>query len=276
VAGNARKGTGGKRFYVWGRGERYWSVTTILKALPKDALKFWAASQVAGFAFDHAHSWLSLPREAAIDLLKREPLRFTGGRAEIGTALHSAAEAYALGKPLSTAPFEDEVRKMVGHFLRFLKAFQPRIIATEAVIYNRTQKYAGKFDLLVEISADKLAQAATPWDPPADHPEFVRLLLDYKTGKGVYNETALQLNAYAGAEFIGMPDGSEQPVPPLDGLGVVHITADGWELIPVRLDPEIFRAFLYVREVFRWLEVTSKEALGTPIFVDVPDVARAG
>src|SRR4051812_22258850 len=102
--GNARRASGGKRFYVWGRGERYWSVTTILNALPKNALKYWAAGQVAGFAYDQAHAWLSLPREAAVDLLKREPLRFTNTRADIGTAFHDVAEAYALGKPLSIQP----------------------------------------------------------------------------------------------------------------------------------------------------------------------------
>lgn len=266
MATRARRASGGKRFYVWGRGERYWSVTTILNALPKDALKYWAAGMVAAFAYDQAHSWLGLPRPAAIDLLKREPLRYTGNKAEIGQALHDAAEAYTLGKPLSTAPFEEDLRMLVAHFLEFLHAIKPRFIATEAEIYNRTQRYAGRFDAIIEVGADVLSKLPVPWDPPEGR-DFVRLLVDYKTGKGVYHESALQLNAYAAGEFIGGPDGSEQPIPELDGLAVIHITVDGWEIVPVKLDDELFRAFLYVREVFRYLEVTSKESLGTPVSV---------
>lgn len=265
---NARSGGGGggRRYYVWGRGERYWSVTTILRALPKDALKFWAAKKVAEFAFDQAHAWLSLPREAAVDLLKREPLRFTGGRADVGSAFHEIAESYTLGRPLSAAPFDPEIRTMVGHFLAFLDAFKPRYVATELSVYNRTQRYAGTADGIIEIGAEVLERFPTPWEPPEGR-DFARILIDYKTGRGVYPEAGLQLNAYGHAEFAGLPNGEEQPLPELDGAAIVHVTEDGWELVPVRLSDELFASFLYVREVFRFLEVLSKECLGTPLTV---------
>ena len=98
-ANAAKAGGGGGRYYVWGR-ERYWSVTTILGALPKDALKFWAAKSVAEFAYDDAKNWLGMTRDRAVDYLKREPLRFTGERANFGSTIHAAAEALSLGRPL--------------------------------------------------------------------------------------------------------------------------------------------------------------------------------
>ncbi len=247
---------GGRRFYIWGRGERYWSVTTILKALPKDALKWWAAGRVAEFAYDRSKTWFTMNRAEAIDWLKREPLRFSEDRADVGKAIHAAAEAWVLKKPLR-GDFLEEEQKAIGHFLDFVDRLKPRFILTEASVFHRRQKYAGTLD-------------AIPWDP-GDR-DFVRLLVDYKTGgdieedKGVYPEVALQLAAYGRAEFIGAPNGAEVPLPEVDGAAVLHVQAGGWRLVPVdALRDDVFKAFLYVREVFRWLEVTSKDVLGTPL-----------
>lgn len=270
---NARSTTHGGRFYVFGRGERYWSVTTILKALPKDALKFWAARVVAEFAVDRSKTWFTMKREEAIDWLKREPLRFTGERADFGSAVHRAAEHYALGAPLGGEEWGEEERSAMGHFLDWCDTFAPTFELTEASVYNRTQKYAGTLDAIVTIPLELLGTVGHPWHSPTiEEAGKVRLLIDYKTGgdveegKGVYPEVALQLAAYAHAEFVGLPNGLEAPLPSVDGAAVLQVNAGGWRLVPVdALDPKVFKSFLYVREVFRWLEETSKEVLGTPI-----------
>lgn len=270
-----RQNTGGKRFYVWGRGERYWSVTTILGALPKDALKWWAAKTVAEFAVDRSKTWFTMERAEAVEWLKREPLRYTNERADLGSAIHAAAEGYVLSKPLR-GDFGDEERQAIGHFLRFVDELRPKWILSEASVFHRSQKYAGTLDAVVDIAYDRLLELAggnpyvIPWEPPEGRP--VRLLLDYKTGgdvaegKGVYPEVALQLAAYGRAEFVGMPNGQEVPMPAVDGAAVLHVNASGWRLVPVdAMREEVWRSFLYVREVFRWREVISKEVLGTPL-----------
>lgn len=264
------------RFYVWGRGERYWSVTTILGALPKDALKFWAAKTVAEFAVDRSSTWLTMSRDEAVDWLKREPLRYTGDRADFGSAVHAAAEAYVVGKPV-TYPREwgDEERKAVGYVLRFFEVTKPTFVATEASVFSRAQKYAGTLDGIADFSVAELSKLGPhPWEPRAGS-DTVRLLLDYKTGgdlaerKGVYPDVALQLAAYANADFVGAPGGHEVPLPgPLDGAAVVHVNAGGVRLVPVdALRDDVFRSFLYVREVFRWLEVVSKDVLGAELVI---------
>ena len=106
----------GSRFYTWGRGERYWSVTTILSALPKDALKWWAAKTVAEFAVDRTKTWFTMERAEAIEWLKREPLRFTNERANVGSAIHEAAEAWVLRRPMK-GDFGEEERQAIGHFV---------------------------------------------------------------------------------------------------------------------------------------------------------------
>lgn len=276
MAAQRNTSSSGRRFYIWGRGERYWSVTTILKALPKDALKWWAAKTVAEFAVDRSKTWFTMDRDEAIDWLKREPLRYTSDRADFGSAVHAAAESYVLGKPMR-GDFGDDERKAIGHFLAFVDALKPRFLQTEASVFNRTQKYAGTLDAIVEIEHELLLALAggnphlIPWHLREGRTSYT-LLADWKTGgdieegKGVYPEVALQLSAYANAEFVGAPNGSEVKLPELDGAFVLHVQAAGWRIVPVdALKPEVFKSFLYVREVFRWLEVISKDVLGTPL-----------
>lgn len=264
---NAQKSGGGGRFYVWGR-ERYWSVTTILRALPKDALKFWAAKTVAEFAYDDSANWLGMDRERAIDYLKREPLRFTGKRADLGSAVHAAAEAFSLGRPAKPFTNIDE-RRAAAAFLTWSHKFDVAFDATEFSVYSRKQRYAGTADCIVRIPLAKLEELwpENPWDP-AEGADHVRLLCDYKTGgdvaerKGIYPDVALQLNAYANADFIGAPGGSEETIGHLDGAIALHLGPAGYRIVPVRLGVDLFKAFLYVREVFRWQEVLSKDVLG--------------
>src|SRR3990172_181392 len=78
----------------------------------------------------------------------------------------------------------------------------------EASVFNRTERYAGTLDAIATIGGRTL-------------------VIDVKSGKGVYPETALQLAAYRWAEFVGVPDGSEQPMPPTVGAAVLHLTDQG-------------------------------------------------
>jgi hypothetical protein len=131
-------------------------------------------------------------------------------------------------------------------FLNFLADFQPIYEATEASVYNRTERYAGTLDAIATIQGRKL-------------------VLDAKTGKAVYPEVALQLAAYRYAEFMGLPDGSEETMREVDGAAALHLADDGYELIDVQADESVFRSFLYVREVFRFQEEQSKAVLRGPL-----------
>lgn len=244
---NATTSTTGKRFYDW-NGERFWSVTTILGALPKPALVYWSANEVANFALDNLPQLHAIcqkgERDAAYDMLKRAPWRTKTKAADLGTAVHSAIEAYLLGKPMPEWPLP--IRPRMEAFQRFLDAYTPEIEMAEASVYNRRARYAGTLDSLVRLTLPM-------------HDEEKRYVLDVKSGKGVYFETSLQLCLYARAEFIGMPDGSEYPMPKVDGGLVLHLQEDGtFRLLEMLIDDEVFLAAEYVREVYRFIEDTSK------------------
>ncbi|MCC6832989.1 MAG: hypothetical protein IT200_16770 [Thermoleophilia bacterium] len=285
---NARRTSAG-RLYEWRapdlpmdqEPERFWSVTTIIKGgLPSPALTAWGMRAVAEFAVANVQQLSAMVREGmrivrdedgavsalvsdpdavagAIDWLKGSPYRERDRKADAGTAIHEHAEAYALGRPMpEPAP---GIADQVAAFHRFLEAFRPSPVKhpdggfwlAEASVYNRVEAYAGTLDAIMDL------------------PGLGRVLVDYKSAKGVYAETAMQLAAYRFAEFIGLPDGTEWPMPAVDGCAVLHLHPnagpDGYALIPMIADEQVFTAFRYAREVFRWAEETSKGVVGKPL-----------
>jgi hypothetical protein len=217
------------------------SVTQILSAgLPKPALKFWAAKSVAEWAYDHRDAWKDLPRSAAVDLLKREPLRFTKHRANVGTAVHAAINAYVERQDASD--LSDEEYGYYNAALAYLDEQQVEVVRSEATVYSRAHHYGGTFDLL--------ARKKAPYgvDP---NPATIR---DFKTSKAVYPDVALQLVAYARADFIGdAATGEEIPLPPVTEGEIVRLDSSGsYEAVPVALDDAVWETFLHVFGVRNW------------------------
>jgi hypothetical protein len=248
---------GGKRLYQWGpTGERFWSVTTILNAVPKPALVNWAAKMAAEFAVENVDQITALVRkgepEAAVALVKGAPWRSRDRAAAVGTHVHELVSAMILGTPWDDWP--EELSPYLENFLSFVSDYDVTFEASECQIYSRAEKYAGSFDFIATIPRIAEAGYAGP-----------KVIGDVKTGKGVYAEAALQMAAYAAADFIGLPNDTEVPMPQVDAGVVLHLRPDGYALIPVRVDREVFQSFLYTREMFRWLEELSGDVLGVPL-----------
>jgi hypothetical protein len=236
------------RIYRW-KGEDFLSVTNALGALAKPALPNWAAKSVAEYVIENLGQINAMcnkgDADAALDVMKRAPWRTRDRAADIGTALHAAAEAHVLGTP--TPEPAESVAPLLGHFVQFLADYKPEYECAECSVYNRAYFYAGTLDALCRIDGEL-------W------------LIDYKTSeKGPFPESALQLASYAGAEFIGAPDGSELPMPQPDHCGVLKVTAGGYELYPVKTGPEIFRSFLYVLQMKRWVDSVAGECIQAPL-----------
>src|SRR4249920_742854 len=111
----------GMRTYRWPpKGEtelEVVSVTSIIGGgIPKPFLAPWSAKVVAEFAVDRhtaVVAMLDVPNEereaaknAAIDWLKRAPYRGTAEKANMGTIVHAAVDAYLSGKPLTDSDIE--------------------------------------------------------------------------------------------------------------------------------------------------------------------------
>lgn len=189
-------------------------VTTLIgKGLPKPALPRWAAKSAAEYVADHLDVIAALPdRESIIATVKQSPWTQRDRAAVRGTDVHAIAERLIHGQEVE---IPEALADYVDGYVRFLDEWKPEPVLTERPVANRTWWYAGTFDALVTL------------------PSGERLLVDWKTSKGVYGDNALQLAAYANAEFYVDARDVEQPMPVVDAFAVVHITPTGTELYRV-------------------------------------------
>lgn len=260
------------RIYAIG-GQSYWSVTTIIKAgIPAPALAGWQARTIAEYAVanhrtiaamleavrlrrtdDGATFVVSDPDAvtAAVDWLKGSPWRESTRKMELGSAIHREAEALQLDIPRPEPPLT--VAAYVQSFRNFLDDFSPTVEMTEATVYSPKESYAGTLDAIMSI-ADR------------------RLLIDFKSGKDIYPDVALQLAAYAHAEYVLLDDGRSVPMLPVDGAAALHLRPfdpalddRGYSLIPVSVGQDVWDAFRYAREVMRWAEDISPRVLSQPL-----------
>lgn len=233
------------RVYTW-RGESFFSVTTILGAMPKPALVPWAARTVAEGAVEAVkagtlQAMITQSDQAAVQFLKALPYSSRDKSADAGKVIHKVIEARILG--VEHPPVPIQLRPQLDTFERFTAEYQPVWEASELTVYNRAEAYAGTFDAIAVIGGR-------------------RLMVDVKTGKGVYPEHALQLAAYRRGEFIGAPDGTEVPMPEVDGACVLHLRPRSYRLIEVETTDDVYRTFLHCREIFRWQRTISRTAIG--------------
>lgn len=230
------------RFYTW-KDEKFWSVTTIINGgVPKPALVNWAAKFTAEFAVENVERLNDMLIEgddmAAIAWLKSAKNVKTETASALGTEVHAAVEAYTLDEPYETS---SAAAPYVVAFQDWLEDFSPTFEMVEASVYNRYRMYAGTLDAIATVKG-------------------VPTLIDYKSGKGVYPEVALQLAAYRNAEFVGVGD-EELEMPETEAGAVLHLTPNGYVWIPVKCDSEVFQSFLYAREIHRWSTEDSKSVL---------------
>ncbi|HET6910747.1 MAG TPA: hypothetical protein VFH54_15565, partial [Mycobacteriales bacterium] len=283
--------------------EKYRSVTTILnQGVPKEALVFWAGDCVAESALDNVPALVKAirrPQDRAdmFDWLRRAHTRKKDERADVGSAVHTIIESHVLGTPLPEDLATDpEMAVFLAHFERFVADWDVTFEASEMVVANPDELYAGTLDYLVRsarIVADLIAKELLPPDADLDmclmgdtktggemctgDARCVRLrpsafkkgcLEDLHTIKGVYPEAGLQMSAYRAASTAWLRDGTKVPMPATHPVGIVlHLRPEGYLIHPALCDERVFDHFRYARRVADWTSETSKTVLGAPLTV---------
>lgn len=212
------------RTYVWPEYKPHElevpSVTTILSGgVPKPALAPWNAKMVATFAVKNKDAWDRLDDDDAIDLLKRSPFRKTKIAADRGTLVHAALEAYSRGDEVVPVPKDKALLAQYEGALQFLRDFQVETTHTEVTIFSREFEYAGTTDILGGVTLPPEIVQENPLLPKSG-----RAIIDYKTGKAIYNDAVVQANAYAFGDFIahGGANPSEEPLGIFDLIIIVR------------------------------------------------------
>jgi hypothetical protein len=223
-------------------GQKVLGVTTALQVIAKPALIDWAARATAEAAVDRWDELAELPISERLKELNGA--RWVTNKAAIlrGNEIHALAEKLTHGQPVDVPP---EHVGPVEAYAKFLDHWQLEAIGTEAPCANTDIGYAGTLDAVMRTP---LLNDGQP------------ILLDNKTGKGVYSETALQLAAYARCT-LWQPEGqgSEEPMLEVAGLYVAHVLADDVRMVPILDDiDKLFLRFRWALALARW-EIEAKE-----------------
>ena len=219
-------------------------ITTLLsKGIPKPALPRWAARSAAEFVADNLAVLNQLPdRESIIATVGQSPWSERDRAAVRGTDIHALADKLIHGQPVDVP---EDLQGPVDGYVRFLDAWKLQPLLTERPVASRQWWMAGTFDAIFKL------------------PNGETLLADWKTSKGVYGDSALQVAAYANCEFYLDDNDTEQPMPEVDGLAIVHITPTGTDLYRVADPAAAWKDFLHAAWTAK-AEDRIKQQLGDP------------
>lgn len=235
--------------YFYGDRGPFPSVSTIVKVLDKSGpLVGWAKRETAASAIrnlDHLKIMLDSGGAAAAQAwLSGIPDYQRDEAADIGHRVHQLADAIQRGEAVEVTDLE---MRYLNGLMRFLYRIRPIVTHSETTVINLTRGYGGTFDMGCLIDG-------------------IPTLLDLKTGKRVYDETALQLAGYAQGEFTAaINDPTPIPLPHWQRFGVVHIQPDDWTLIPYDVTPDTIAAFNAAHDLYRWNRDLGPWSQGAPV-----------
>lgn len=298
----ARQGNG---YYAdHATGDRLRSVTTILSGgVPKPALMFWAAKMCTDCAIDTLPGLVAASRDPqALAGLRAWILnahtRKKDERADVGSAVHAIIEAKLLGLPMPEAIMvgdelvrlgSDELAPFVANVDRFLAEWEPEFTASEMVVANPTDGYAGTLDFMVRGDG-RIGDALRALGYKVATNALI--MGDTKTGgdwdrrtsaghvHGVYPEAGLQMSAYRHAEVCWLRDGSRVLMPsPIAEVGVVlHLRPEGFRLYPARCGEAEYQYFRYAQMVDEWSSRIASAKATEPVIgkpLALPAVSKA-
>jgi hypothetical protein len=191
----------------------------------KNTFEDYAVKVVSEWAVANHAVWSVLPPAEAAGLIAYERTRKLNRDANRGTSIHKVIDQIRegdtelfLANP-DAAPYFAAVQ-------RFVDECQPEFLLGEVAVFNRTSRYAGKFDTAMRLHGSQklrdLGLAIGDWKTRAKH--------------NVYQDNAAQLGGYANAEYYVL-DGQRHPMPAFDCGVVVTFAPDGtYDIHPIDLD----------------------------------------
>lgn len=219
------------------------SVTNIIDVLNKPFLMDWyarlSAQAAVDVSFEHPGLIQQKPDKAK-KWISEAAIRYTKQAADLGTRVHDVVEKLSRGE--TGLYYDADVQPFVNSWHDFVDTFQPEFLYMEATCYgavpnnrnSNTQSklgYAGTTDFICRIN-NKLYAA------------------DYKTGRSIHTEAALQLAALVNSYEIVLDDDQTIEMPKIDGGIVVHLTAKGFSVYPTDPFNEAWETFIDLRQIW--------------------------
>jgi hypothetical protein len=233
---NARTDTeSGVRRYIW-KGIEYPSVTSLRRIVGIPfTLHNWILSQHIEGAIDVLPTMGGEPIEVAKRAVRKAGTAKRDRAADLGIRVHASTAAGlvpALAPP-DEAPY-------IAQYQHWLDDQRPQVLLSERQVFNLRLGYGGSFDLLI---IDKYGR-------------FV--LVDIKTGDGLYLDHVLQLLGYTLADFVGEDDRIDSKATDMlmrvEAMALLHLSPKGWEYVELEADPKAIKAFTSMCHLAHWLD----------------------
>lgn len=225
--------------------------------LPTKDLGGWQTYMAARRAIDTWGTWAGMEERDAVRHIQSAADDYRDAAADLGSRVHAWCEKRVL-HPLvwkMAVPDDAEIRGHAREFEKFLADWNPRYTHVERTVFSETHGYAGTFDAICHIDG------------------LGRVLLDIKSGRTVRGETAMQLAAYASADYIANDDGTTELIGHIDNYVVLHLRPRSHHLVPMAVTlPDTFNDFLYSKEVHR-INAAADRLVGPELFPSLGEVA---
>lgn len=202
-----------------GRGLQIWWADAALRAAAGDLE-----------STDDIDTWVKKHKTAGFAALARA--------ADRGTAVHQAAERMLLGQPHGLSPVWDpDAYPYAAALEAFFADHRPEPVAVECPVFNRTEGYAGRGDVLWYLKSMPGRLLVGDWKTRSSADQCATA----RTSEPV------QVSAYARGEYMivdGLDGPERHPVPKVDGAVVVALGPDGtYNVLEVPIDDEVFAVF---------------------------------
>jgi hypothetical protein len=228
-------------------------VSTISRLIKGDGLISYSGRQVAAAAVNRWDEFSELPVIDRLRALEATAWEERDAASQRGTQIHKLGALLSGGQEVTIPePIEGYVRA----YVRWLDEFEPKVIHTELGVGHRGERFAGRLDLIADLGPVILYGGEII---PA-----ARWLIDLKSGKGIYGETAVQLTGYRYAEFWVDPDTkAERPMSELgiERTGVIHLGSDDCRLIEAYSGEAAWTYFRHLARLW-WMAEDLKTWIG--------------
>ena len=233
------------------------SVTNVIGSLDKPFLTTWhgrlAAKTALDLFFERSELVRRKPREAEEYIKETAPRKLLASGI-LGDTVHNIVEALAQGKESQT--IEPHIQPYIDSFHDFIKEFSPEYHYFEVTCFGSIidprlgeLKYAGTADFIASING-------------------LMVVGDYKSGKSIHTEAALQLAALANAKEMITAEGKIIQMPKVASGAVVHLSPKGFSLYQSEPYGVAWEVFSELRKV--WDFHVANLASRNPILLSRP------
>lgn len=155
-------------------------------------------------------------------------------------------------------PFSKKEDKMVKGFMKFWEDFKVELVENELTVYSKKFGFAGTLDFVGYIHVpQRVKNSAEVKKSAKNTPIHYRkqlVLLDFKTGKGLYDEYDLQIASYWQAYHEGSKARKQMKI----GLLQLGVNKCGYKLKIVEKPRNKFLDFLAIKKVWDMVNPEAK------------------